>query len=202
MIQPVVLGLRARWTLAALLALLVAAEGWLAVPNAMASFWQLVAEHDHAAGKLVGARAAAERACAWDSRNGPAALILGDVALSQARFSSGNANRLAEQALQGYQRAAQLNPLEAEPVSRQALALEFLGQWKASEEAHRRALTLDPSYNLYYERLGMFHAARGDTKTALAEIQARYILKCTTQQEREHFLNLIRSLTASGEPRR
>ena len=201
-IQPLDLGIRSRWVLATLIVLFVAAEGTLAVPNAVSSFWQMLAEHQHAKAELADARSAAERAWAWDSHNVQVASVLGDVSLSQARFSSGNANMLAGQALQWYQRAGQLNPFEADPVSRQAQALEFLGRWKDAEDAHQRALAMDPNYNLYYERLGMFHAARGEKEKAVAELQARFILHCATQNERVRLLNMIQSLTMPSTPRR
>ncbi len=201
-IQPVDLGFYSRWILAALLVMFVAAEGALAVPNAVSSFWQLLGEKRYAKAQFAAAHAAAERAWAWDPRNYQAALLLGDVISCEARFSSNNNTALAEQALQWYRRAEKLNPLEAEPVSRQALMLEYLSRWKAAEERHQHALTMDPNYHVYYERLGLFHSSRGEAEKAVTELQAALIFNCTTPSERAFLLSTIQRLTSPGAPRR
>ena len=201
-IQPVDLGLYSRWILAALIVMFVAAEGALAVPNAVSSFWQMLAEKRFVKAQFASAHAAAERAWTWDPRNFHAAILLGDVTFCEARFSSTNTVALAGQALQWYQRAGKLNPLEAEPVSRQAPVLEYLGRWKAAEERHQRALTMDPNYHLYYTRLGIFHASHGEAERAVAELQAALMLSYMTLHERPFLEKTIQTLTSPRVPRR
>ncbi|MBI5686965.1 MAG: O-antigen ligase family protein [Verrucomicrobia bacterium] len=201
-INPVDLGMAARRVLATLVVLFVAANATVAVPNGASCFWQWLAEKRHDKADLAGARAAAERAWAWDSRNHHAALLLGDVTLNEARLAPNNADAGAERALHWYRCAGRLDPLEAEPVSRQAQALEFLKRWKEAEAAHLRALSVSPNYFLYYERLGMFHASRGEKTKAVAELQTRNRLKWTPYARWKFFDDRIKALTTPAAPRR
>lgn len=200
-IKPVDLGIAARRGLAALIVLFAAANAVVAVPNSASCLWQWLAGTRHEKARLAGARAAAEQAWKWDSRNHDVALLLGDVTLNEARLAPNNADALAERALHWYRCAGKLNPLEAEPVSRQAQALEFLKRWKEAEAAHLRALSMSPNYFLYYERLGMFHASRGEKEKAVAELQTRNRLKWYPYARRKFFDDRIKSLTTPPAPR-
>ncbi|MCX6910854.1 MAG: O-antigen ligase family protein [Verrucomicrobia bacterium] len=192
----------ARRMIAGAIAVLVAAEATVAVPNGVSCAWQWLAEKRYERAEFAQARDAAEQAWAWDSRNHHIALLLGDMALNEALLSSKDATASAEQALQWYQRAGKLDPIEAEPVSRQAQALEHLKRWKEAEAGHMRALSISPNYYLYYERLGLFHAARGEKEKAAAELRTRVTLNRRPESTRLLFERRIRELTAPAPPAR
>jgi O-antigen ligase len=201
-VQPVDLGIAARRVLAALLLIFVAANAAVTLPNAASCLWHWLAKTRHDKARLADARAAAERAWAWDSHNPRVALLLGDITLDEARVAPNNADAVAEHALIWYRRAETLDPIEAEPVSRQARALEFLKRWNEAEAAHLRAHAISPGYFLYYERLGMFHAARGEKEKAVAELQTRNKLKWTPPDRWKFIEGRIKLLTTPPPPRR
>jgi O-antigen ligase len=200
-VQSIDLSMAARRAVAALLFLLAAAEATVIVPNGVACAWQCVAERRHKNAEFAPARAAAEQAWAWDPRNHHAALLLGDMALNEALLASRDSEAQAEQALQWYRRAEALDPLEAEPVSRQARALEHLKRWKEAETAHMRALSMSPNYYLYYERLGLFYAARGEKEKAADALRTRVTLNRRPESTRQLFERKIREMTAPAPPR-
>ncbi len=200
-IKTVELGIAARRVLAGLILLFVAANATMAVPNGVSCLCQWLAATHHAQGELAEARAMAERAWKWDSRNYNAALLLGDITLNEARLASNDAEAMAERALQWYRRAEKLNLLDADPVSRQALAMEFLHRWKDAEAGHIRALSMSPSYFLYYERLGLFYASRGEKEKALAALRTRVELKWYPHAPVKFIRDRIQQLTASPAPR-
>ena len=200
-IKSVELGPAARRTLAALIVLFVAAEAITVVPNGASCLWQWLAETQFEKADLARTRAAAECAWKWDSRNYHVALLLGDTSLNDARVASNTANVQAEQALRWYRRAEELDPLEPEPVSRQALALEFLKRWNEAEGCHRRALAMSPCYFIYHERMGLYFASHGEKEKAVAEFQTRNKLKWFPHDRWVVFENKIKSLTVPSGPR-
>jgi len=200
-IKSIDLGIAARRILATLIFLFVAANATVALPNGVSCLSQWLAEMRHEKADLAGARAAAERAWKWDSGNYHVALLLGDITLNEARLAPNNADAQAERALQWYRCAEKLDPLEAEPVSRQAQALEFLKRWKEAEGNHLRALSMNPGYFLYYERLGLFHASRGEKEKAVAELRTRVELKWSPGAPVAFIKNKIKQLTAPPAPR-
>lgn len=192
----------ARRMLATAIVVLAAAEATVAVPNGVSCAWQWLAEKRLEQAELAKARAAAEQAWAWDSRSHHAALLLGDLSVSEVLLSATDADAPAEQALLWYQRAGELDPIEAEPVSRQAQALEQLKRWQEAEACHMRALSMSPHYYLYYERLGLFHAARGEKEKAAAELRTRLTLNRRPESRRQVLEQKIKELTAPAPPAR
>lgn len=196
LIQAVDLHMVARRALATLLVLFLAANAMTAVPNGVAYFCQQAADMRHDRTGPAAARALAELAWQWDSRNHHTALLLGDIVLNQARLSSRDSDVLAERALQWYQCGGRLDPLEAGPVSRQARALEYLKRWKEAEAAHLQAHSMSPSYFLYYQHLGMFYARHGDKAKAIAELQTMNRLKWNPHSRVLFYQKIIKSLAA------
>lgn len=200
-IASVDLGIAARRALATLILMFVAANAAVAMPNGVSCFWQWLAEERHDKADLAGARAAAEKAWWWDSRNSHMALLLGDLTLNEARLAPNNTDAMAGRALLWYRLAGQLDPLEPGTVSRQAQALEFLKRWKEAEACHLRALAMNPNYFLYYERLGMFHALRGEKEKAVAELQTRNRLKWVPADRWKFIEDRIKALTTPAPAR-
>lgn len=201
-IKPIDMGAAARRILAALLIAFAAADAAFAVPNSASCLWQWLATQHHDKAELAPACAAAEQAWAWDPHNHRVALLLGDITMGQARMASNDGDSLAARALRWYQHAEWLDPLEAEPVSRQADALEFLRRWQEAEAAHWRASAVSPHYFLYYERLGLFHAARGEKEKAIAELQTRNRIKWAPYDRRRFIEDRIKLLATPAPTKR
>jgi tetratricopeptide (TPR) repeat protein len=80
--------------------------------------------------------------------------------------------RRFQAALESFERAAVLAPLEPVIVSARGVALEGLGRSREAAECYRRAIELSPAYVTAYANLGRLLREMGELDAALVHLQA------------------------------
>jgi tetratricopeptide (TPR) repeat protein len=181
-----------------MIVLFVCGIGAVAVPNYAGYLLQRLAEKQRDAIKFDEALASAHRAWRWDPSNYYVARLLGELYLNEARRSFNQADALAEQSVAWYRKAEELNPFDADLVSRRGDALEFLGRWADVEHARLKAVELDPNYFFYHKKLGTFYFYRGKKDLAIRSFQR--VVELTPHDSYSH--NKLKALGSAPLPRK
>jgi O-antigen ligase len=110
--------------------------------------------------------AALENAFAREPKNFETAYAIGECFRMQSQTDGDDANASAQQAIDWYARASQLNPYDGYNFLRTGMCLDWLGQHAQAEPAYRAAEIRDPNGYFTLANIGWHYVQTGDYAAA------------------------------------